>query len=260
MKRKTLLLGFTLLILLSGMSCWLDFVYCGIRGGTWKEPKVKPGEEGYFKPCCSPFDSWCSQTASNYRTLEEEPANLPDQPEVQFSADAEEPANSAGAMDSAATEGYGLRLIPTDVRKVQTPPDVIAYANIDYTPPPDNVIIKSSGDLWTYNANIALTEKGEWISATCTDPNTTAIGVRIEGDSNDGYVLIQVDGEEAAIINAYGDEDSPQGMFLNYVEMSGLQPGQHTIRLENLGMEGDGGGDDVSMRFFGCSSKPVSEN
>lgn len=68
-----------------------------------------------------------------------------------------------------------VRLLPLDARAVEPPPEIIAYANIEYTPPPDTVSIDSQGDLWTYNANIALLEKGDWISATSTNPDVTAV-------------------------------------------------------------------------------------
>ena len=148
-----------------------------------------------------------------------------------------------------------VRLIPLDVRLLDNPPEVIAYANVEHSAPPENVLITSQGDLWTYNANIALMNKGDWISATCTLQNITAVGVRLEGDANDGWLRVLVDGTEMWRGNIYGPTEN---MFLNYLEISGLVPGEHTIRVENLGITGDGGGDDVAMRFFGCSSTSVS--
>ena len=47
-------------------------------------------------------------------------------------------------------------------------------------------------------------------------------------------------------------------MFIGYIEVSGLVPGTHTITVENLGIAGEGGGDDTAMRYFGFSSTPVS--
>ena len=148
-----------------------------------------------------------------------------------------------------------VRLISLDVRTLDTKPEIIAYANIEYTPPPEGVSIQSHGNLWTYNANIALMEKGDWISATCTNPNITSVGVFLGGDTNDGWVRVLVDGQEVWRGSIYGP---PESMFINYLEVSGLVPGTHTIKVENLGISGEGGGDDVAMRYFGFSSTPVS--
>ncbi len=149
-----------------------------------------------------------------------------------------------------------VRPIPFDVRKFSNPPEIIAYANTKHTAPPASVTITTSGELWTYNANIALMEKGEWISATCTDPNTTAVGVLLGGDGNDGWVRVLINGEEVWRDNMYGEPAA--GVKIIYLEASGLTPGTHTIRVETLGIAGAGGGDDISMRFFGFSSMPVS--
>jgi len=119
------------------------------------------------------------------------------------------------------------------------------------------VAIHSVDDLWTYNANIALMEEGDWIEAVCSGSNVTAVGVHLGGDSNDGWVRALVDGVEVWRGSIYGDPDSAEGVYIRYLEVSGLEPGLHTIRLENLGIDGEGGGDDVAMRFFGCSALPV---
>ena len=154
-----------------------------------------------------------------------------------------------------------VRLIPLDVRILDNPPDTIAIAQYDTTPPPANVVIESAGGLWKSGdgEKIALYGGGDWISAICSDQNVTAVGVRFESDENDGWVRVLVDDAEMWHGSIYGgNPGSTEGMFLYYLEISGLVPGVHTIKVENLGINGKGGGDDAAMRYFGFSSTPVS--
>jgi hypothetical protein len=72
-------------------------------------------------------------------------------------------------------------------------------------------------------------------------------------EKQDGYMI----GKELGrylVVEALGEG----GMFLNYLEVSGLTPGVHTIQLECLGIAGDGGGIHVAMRYFGFSTRPIS--
>ncbi|MBT3316305.1 MAG: hypothetical protein HN390_17020 [Anaerolineae bacterium] len=154
-----------------------------------------------------------------------------------------------------------VRLIPLDVRTLETPPEIIVIAQYSTSPPPPNVTIESVSNLWKSadGEKIALYNGGDWIEATCHDLNITAVGVRFESDANDGWVSVLVDGVEMWRGNIHGGAPgSEEGMFLHYLEVSGLEPGVHTIRVENLGIDGGEGGDDAAMRYFGFSSMPVS--
>jgi len=53
-----------------------------------------------------------------------------------------------------------------------------------------------------------------------------------------------------------GDTYAPTAVgFIKYLEISGLTPGPHTIRVENMGIQGTGSaGDDVAVYFFGFES------
>jgi hypothetical protein len=227
MRRWLILSVVVMLLFLTSFYCTaFEEINCRFRSdATWVTSGVKEGEPGYFEP-------YCQQPGPT------------DIGKSKFEAEAE------------TSRDPELRLIPYDVRKVDVPPEIIAYANVENSTPPDSVIIQSQGDLWRYHDLVALMEKGDWISATCTNENTRSIGVRIEGDDNDGWVAIQVDGVEVWRGSVYGEMKS-DNMFLNYIEYYYLPAGQHTIRLENLGIEGEGKGDDVAIRYFGCSSQPV---
>ena len=109
-----------------------------------------------------------------------------------------------------------------------------------------------SGGLWRYREYVALMEGGHWIEVTIADPGITAAGVQFRGDTNDGWARVLIDGVERWRGSIYGsDTNWPGGMFVRYLEVSGLGPGPHTVRVEALGQPGDGGGDDVAMRFLG---------
>lgn len=236
---------------------------CEATGGTWVYADPVSGAEN---PYCNRSDTQDDATNNDESPVDEPGPDPEANPIDAFPADDGDlaaPAPLDALPDDQPGSGstvseWTVRLIPMDVRTIDTPPEIIAYANVEHAAPPETVSIDSQGDLWTYNANIALLEMGDWISATCTKQDVTAVGVRLEGDGNDGWVRVLVDGLEVWRGSIYGDQNSAEGMFLNYLEVSGLEPGTHTIRLENLGIAGAGGGIHVAMRFFGFSTRAVS--
>jgi hypothetical protein len=93
--------------------------------------------------------------------------------------------------------------------------------------------------------------KDSWVEVETT-VDTTSIGVQFWGDTNDGWARVLVDGSEVWTGDIYGiDSNYPGGAFVKYLEISGLTPGRHTIRVENMGVSGAGGGGDVCMLLFG---------
>jgi hypothetical protein len=143
-----------------------------------------------------------------------------------------------------------VQLHDGDARAFDDPPDIVAYANVNHTSPPSGVTITDSGGLWRYYEWIALMQQGQWIEATYNGTDTTAVGVQFYGDTNDGWARVLVDGTEVWTGSIY----SSGGGFIKYLEISGLTPGSHTVRVENMGINGAGGGDDVCLYFFGFSS------
>jgi hypothetical protein len=148
------------------------------------------------------------------------------------------------------------RLYPGDIRESANRPDIIAYANTEYSMPPPEFTIVTSGTIWRYAQWIALVEKGNFIRATTTI-DTTSIGVQFWGDTNDGWARVLVDGSEVWRGSIYGtDSNYPGGAFVKYLEISSLAPRKHTISVENMGINGGGGGDDVTIFFFGLRKAP----
>lgn len=144
---------------------------------------------------------------------------------------------------------YRLYLI--DVRELNNKPDIIAFANTADTASPPEFTITVSGEFWRFHQWISLTEKGSWIRAA-TNIETDCIGVQLWGDQTDGWALITVDGSEVWRGNTYGKSGKyPGDAFANYIEIYNIPNAKHTIQVEALGINGDGGAPDVTVFFFG---------
>jgi hypothetical protein len=184
---------------------------------------------------------------------ENDPIDMTFAEEVRFRTDPIDKLE--GKCAASAASQWSVRLIPIDVRTIDEPPKIIVFANVEYESPPESVSITSQGELWRYDQVAAMMQQGEWISATCYDQNITTIGLRIAGDTNDGWGRVLVDGQEVWRGNTYGDPDA--GGFSTYLEVSGLDPGSHTVQVECLGIPGDGGGIHVLVHYFAFSTSPV---
>lgn len=145
-------------------------------------------------------------------------------------------------------EGPRVTLHVGDARFFTTPPDVVAYANTQHTSPPGEIQITQNcgASCWRYNEWVALGEPGQYLEAEAT-VNTTAIGVQLWGDDNDGWARVLVDGEEMWVGEMRGEDNQwPGGAFVRYLEIAGLTPGSHTLRFEPTGEGGP-----VTVYFFG---------
>ncbi|MBI9043812.1 MAG: hypothetical protein JEZ06_04960 [Anaerolineaceae bacterium] len=164
----------------------------------------------------------------------------------------------AGKCTRSAPQNWIVRLISEDVLSSNHPPDTTTFANTNTSPPSSNLSIENSGTPWESGdgQTIALMQEGQWISATCRDENTTAIGVRFEADDNDGWAQVLVAGKEVWTGSVYGERYSEKGIFRKYLEISGLSPGEHIIQVVCMGVEGQGGSIHVAVRYFGCASEP----
>ena len=150
-----------------------------------------------------------------------------------------------------------VTLLQGDARSFSNPPDVVAYANTQYVAPPAGVTITSSSGLWRSAGWVSLMSSSHWIQASITASHT-ALGVQFWGDQNDGWARVLVDGVERWRGSVYGSSGSyPGGAFVRYLSIANLPAGPHTIRVECLGINGAGGGDDVALLLFGFGTTPV---
>jgi pSer/pThr/pTyr-binding forkhead associated (FHA) protein len=160
-------------------------------------------------------------------------------------ADTEETV--AGSSD-LPEEGPRVRLHVGDARFFTTPPDVVAYANTLQTSPPGEIRITENcgASCWRYNEWVAVGEPGQYLEAEAT-VSVTAIGVQLWGDDNDGWARVLVDGQEMWVGEMRGEDNQwPGGAFVRYLEIAGLAPGSHTLRVEPTGEGGP-----VTVYFFG---------
>lgn len=157
-------------------------------------------------------------------------------------------------VDAAEANGAGgdeprVRLHIGDARSFSVPPEVLAYANTQHSnPPAEMMVIENCGSsgCWRYNGWIAMGEPGQSIEVTSA-VSTTAIGVQLWGDENDGWARVIVDGEEIWTGEMRGTDGKwPGGAFVRYLEVAGLEPGFHT-----LGFEPTGEGGSVTVYYFG---------
>jgi len=141
-----------------------------------------------------------------------------------------------------------------DARTFSQPPAVRAWANANYVAPPSGITIADSGGLWRSNEWVGLLNGGQWIQAANANASTAA-GIEFWGGAGEGWARVLVDGVERWRGSVYGD-GSAAYPAQKYLEVSGLPAAPHTIRVENLGIDGIGGWHSVTLYFFGFG--PVS--
>ena len=119
-----------------------------------------------------------------------------------------------------------------DSRFFNNPPDVLAVANRDDRPPPEDIRIDFSPASIPYGLNRVLWWRGNWIEAETELPFTT-IGVQFQGSPSIGWARVLFDGIEVW----RGDTSliwSKAGVHAGYIAVSGFEPGRHTLRAESL--------------------------
>jgi len=138
------------------------------------------------------------------------------------------------------------------VEYFEDPPDIIAPANAEWAPiPPEFKIEKGGNRLSVYDEAVILEDGTSWIEAETT-VNCQCIGVQLWGATDGGWARVLIDKAEVWTGSTYsGGNDSPWGVFAKYLEACELSAGAHSIRVENMGSSGIGGGTEVIVIFFG---------
>lgn len=134
----------------------------------------------------------------------------------------------------------------------EDPPDIIAPANTKWAPIPPEFNIDKGGDrLSVYDEAVILENGTCWIEAETT-VSCRCIGVQLWGATDGGWARVLVDEVEVWAGSTYSSGyDSPWGVFAKYLEACELSAGTHTVRVENMGTSGIGGGTEVIVIFFG---------
>lgn len=152
---------------------------------------------------------------------------------------------SASNRVASASPSVSVTVFPGDVRKADTPPAQIAAANTENVPPPDGIEIDRAEGAVPYGLNLILWEGGGWVELS-TELPAQSIGVQFWGPSTMGIARLVFDGQEV-----WRGEVAQLGSYLSqyggYLEVSGFDPGRHTLRVEHLGLDTR----PLTVMFFG---------
>jgi len=136
-----------------------------------------------------------------------------------------------------------------DAKHFAVQPDVFADANRDEVMPPDGIEIRHDESSIPYGLNRVLWGESSWVEAS-TELPFEAMGVQIFGDNTIGWARILFDGQEVW----RGDTQkiwSEKARFGGYIDVSGVEPGKHTLRIESFGVDYR----PVTVAFFGFSEE-----
>ncbi len=151
------------------------------------------------------------------------------------------PAKNDLPVDIEVHEGYA--------KHFSVQPDVYADANGGTASSPEGIEIRYDDLSIPYGLNRVLWGEGTWVEAS-TELPFEAIGVQIYGDNTIGWARLFFDGQEVW----RGDTREiwmDKGRYGGYLEVSGFEPGSHTLRIESLGVDYH----PVVIAFFGFSLK-----
>lgn len=138
-----------------------------------------------------------------------------------------------------------------DSRFFVKPPDVFALANAAEIPSPDGIQVAYSRESVSFGLNRVLWWQGEWIEAS-TELPFKSIGVQFLGEDQMGWARLLFDGQ----VVWQGDTSevgTDKGRRGGYIEISGFEPGEHTIRVESMGFDYH----PVTVASFGFSGQSV---
>jgi hypothetical protein len=140
------------------------------------------------------------------------------------------PAPVAQPVTNVDVQVYG-----GDSRFFAKPPELMAIANTADREAPEGISIRYDSNTIPYGIHRVLWWNGNWIEAT-TDLPFKAIGVQFFGEAQIGWARVLFDGEEVWRGNT-ADLYVKDGRHGGYVEITGFEPGPHTIRAESLGFD-----------------------
>ncbi len=122
-----------------------------------------------------------------------------------------------------------------DSRFFAKTPELMAIANTADREAPEGIFISYDENTIPYGIHRVLWWNGNWIEAT-TDLPFNAIGVQFYGEAQIGWARVLFDGEEVWRGNT-ADLYEKLGRHGGYIEITGFEPGHHTLRAESLGFD-----------------------
>ena len=122
-----------------------------------------------------------------------------------------------------------------DSRFFESPPEIIAHANSADTQPPEGIAISFDEESIPYGLSRVLWWNGSWIEASF-DGTYSSAGVQFLGEGMIGWARVLLDGQEVWRGNT-SEIWSKSGRHGGFVEVSEIDPGPHTLRVESLGFD-----------------------
>ena len=155
-------------------------------------------------------------------------------------ADGEQAPGCAESPEYAADipsvdPGLSVNVYEGDIRLSERKPEFFVYANAAEDRIPENFRIAYDEGSISYGLQRVLWWQGDWIEAS-TDGAYTSIGVQFLGDPSIGWARVLLDGGEVWRGNT-AEIWSKLGRHGGYVEVTGLEAGEHTLRVESLGFD-----------------------
>jgi hypothetical protein len=146
-------------------------------------------------------------------------------------------------------EGLNLTVHEADVRLSPPTPDIFVNANGLDHPMPEGIQLSYSEDSILYGTNRVLWTDEDWVEIT-TDAPFASMGVQFRGSYVIGWARVLFDGEEIwrGDTSRIWAELKVRG---GYIEVSGFEPGEHTLRVERLEVDSR----PVIVSFFGFNQK-----
>jgi hypothetical protein len=146
-----------------------------------------------------------------------------------------------------------VNVIGGDSHYFKQKPEIFAAANPDNVAPPEGIEVLFHEESIAFGTHRVLWADGDWVEATTSLPYAS-IGVQFWGSGYLGWARVLFDGEEVwrGLTTSIGKSLAYYG---GYVEVSGFEPGEHTIRVESLSFDYH----PVKVAAFGFSSQPVGK-
>lgn len=139
-----------------------------------------------------------------------------------------------------------------DSRLFEQPPELFAPANSADTAPPPGIGVTYHQESIPYGLNRVVWWNGDWIEAS-TELPFTAVGVQFFGGPALGWARVLFDGVEVWRGDTSAIGSDGLGHYGGYINISGITPGKHTIRVESLGFDYH----PVTVSSFGFSYQDV---
>ena len=148
---------------------------------------------------------------------------------------------------------FTVNVIGGDSHYFKKKPELFAAANPDNVAPPDGILVQFDEQSIPYGTHRVLWRGGDWVEATTSLPYSS-IGVQLWGSGYLGWARVLFDGEEVwrGLSTSMGKKYAYYG---GYIEISGFEPGEHTIRVESLAFDYH----PVKVAAFGFSNQPIGK-